>query len=62
MNFDYTLKVVSMPLERLERLEDLGRAHFPREWREHEIEDRQLHNDEQPEDNGKAGLRRTQQN
>ena len=59
MNFDYNLKVIPMPTERLERLEDLGQAHFPREWREHEIEDRPLHKDEQPEENDKAGLRRT---
>lgn len=47
------LKVISMPLERIERLEDLGRVHFTSDYRSEFLEgkenDRPLHNDEQPE-------------
>ena len=58
MDFDHDLRVVSMSLERLERLEDLGHVSFPRDFRgevqpENETEvERPLHKVEQPEGGG----------
>lgn len=43
------LRVDTKPVEEIERLEDLGKASFTREWR-----DRQLHDDEQPEEKENA--------
>ena len=52
------LKVKSMPLEKIEQAEELGKASFPRDFRAGLTDDdRQLHDDEQPEEDGSTQKR-----